>query len=138
MTTTIQDVSVVSAHDQAVKLIAHEWRKLADYRITTYTGARKFQWPRSIRNYPDIVGWRPNPTGNRLHLVGEVETKESLARPDARHRWRDYAKLGVPFYLFVPKGSRDAAETAAMKAGVLFSGIYEYAVLNEACLISRG
>ena len=134
--TTATQVAVQNVHDQVVSLVAQRWAKFASCKISIYTGAEKFRWPRSIRNYPDIVGWQPDGGGNRLELVGEVETEESVSTPDARIRWRDCAALSVPFYLFVPKGQRSVAQLAAAKAGVLFNGIYEYALENERFQIS--
>jgi len=37
----------------------------------------------------------------------------------------------VPFYLFVPKGHREAAQKLAVTAHVTLNGIYEYFFLNE-------
>ena len=134
--TTATQVAVPNVHDQVVSFVAQKWAKFAPCKITIYTEAEKFRWPRSIRNYPDIVGWQPDAGGNRLELIGEVETEESVSTPDARIRWRDCAALNVPFYLFVPKGQRAVAQLAAAKAGVLFNGIYEYAFDSERFQIS--
>jgi hypothetical protein len=131
MTTATKDAAVQSLHDQVVSLVAQRWAKDSDCKITIYTGIEKFRWPRAIRSYPDIVGWNPELGGYRLELVGEVETEESLTTPDARIRWRDYAALSVPFYLFVPKGQKSVAQLAASKAGIAFNGIYEYSFDSE-------
>jgi hypothetical protein len=131
MTTATKDVAVHSLHDQVVSLVAQRWAKAVECKITIYTGREKFRWPRAIRNYPDIVGWTPDLGGNRLELVGEVETEESISSTDARIRWRDCAALNVPFYLFVPRGHRTVAQLFAAKAGVTFNGIYEYAMEQD-------
>ncbi|MEX2238719.1 MAG: hypothetical protein WEB00_14440 [Dehalococcoidia bacterium] len=50
---------------------------------------------------PDIVVVDDN---GILQLVGAVETVHTVNAMSARQRWAKFARLGVPFYLYIPAG----------------------------------
>ena len=130
MNTITHEPGVQSLHDHVVNLVAQRWAKSLHCRITINTGSEKNRWAGSDRSYPDIVGWKPSLGRHTLELIAEVATEESIAGAEVYRRWQDYAALGVPFYLFVPKGYRAKAQQLAAKAGVALNGIYEYAFVN--------
>ena len=131
MSTITHEAGVQSLHDHVVNLVAQRWAKSAQSKVTVNTGSEKKGRAGFDRNTPDLVGWKSSPKGTRVEWIAEVETKESLSRLEMRARWQDDAALGVPFYLFVPKGCRARAEQVAVKAGVTLNSIYEYAFVNE-------
>jgi len=130
MSTITREAGIQSLHDHVVSLVAQRWAKSAPNKITINTDAERHQWAVSDRSYPDVVGWRFNGGKNTIEWIAEVETEESLSEPETHSRWREGAVLGVPFYLFVPKGHRETAQKLAVTAHVTLNGIYEYFFLN--------
>jgi hypothetical protein len=103
--------------------------------VTIKPNAEQHGWA-SDKHDPDIIGWQYSPTGNRVEWIAEVETGESLSHPLMRGRLQDHAAMGVPFYLFVPKGYRTVAQLVALRAGASPNGIYEYTFINETFQLS--
>jgi hypothetical protein len=136
MSTITREAGIQSLHDHVVSLVAQRWAKSAPNKITINTDAERHQWAVSDRSYPDVVGWRFNGGKNTIEWIAEVETEESLSEPETRSRWQEGAVLGVPFYLFVPKGHREAARKLAAAAGITLNGVYEYAFVNEVFQLS--
>lgn len=130
MSTITREAGIQSLHDHVVSLVAQRWAKSVQSKITINTDAERNRWAASDRSYPDIVGWKFNAGKNTIEWIAEIETEESLPEPDRQGRWREDAVLGVPFYLFVPKGHREAAQKLALTAGVTLNGTYEYFFLN--------
>jgi hypothetical protein len=126
---------VVSLHDHVVSLVAQRWARSFQCKVTIKPDAEKPGWAAGQHD-PDIIGWQYSPAGNRVEWVAEVETEESLSHPQTRERLQDHAALGVPFYLFVPKGYRTVAQRVAMRAGIRLNGIYEYTFVNETFQLS--
>lgn len=131
MSTITREAGIQSLHDHVVSLVAQRWAKSAESKITINTDVERHRWAVSDRSYPDIVGWKFNSGKNIIEWIAEVETDESLSEPDTHSRWREDAVLGVPFYLFVPKGYREMAQKLAVTTGVTLNGTYEYAFVNE-------
>ena len=132
---TGQEAGGASLHDHVVSLVAQRWAKSFQCKVTIKPNAEKHGWA-SNKHDPDIMGWQYNSTGNRIEWIAEVETEESLAQSQLRGRLQDHLALGVPFYLFVPKGYRAVAQLVAMRAGASLNGIYEYAFINETFQLS--
>ncbi len=70
--------------------------------------------------YPDIVVVQ-HPE-NRLQMIAEVETLESVTEAVARNEWLPYSKL-APLYLFVPVGKAHEAEALCRKLKIPAVGI---------------
>ncbi len=70
--------------------------------------------------YPDIVVVQ-HPE-NRLQMIAEVETTESVTEVVARNEWLPYSKL-APLYLFVPDGKANEAEVLCRKLKITAVGI---------------
>ncbi len=136
MSTITREAGIESLHDHVVSLVAQRWAKSVQINITINTDADRSRWAASDRSYPDIVGSRFTGGRNTIEWVAEVETEESLSEPNTQDRLREGAVWGVPFYLFVPKGHREAAQKFAMAAGVTLNGTYEYFFLNGAFQLS--
>ncbi|HKW86676.1 MAG TPA: hypothetical protein VJM82_06380 [Nitrospiraceae bacterium] len=131
MSTITREVGIQSLHDHVVSLVAQRWAKSVHCTVTINTDGERHRWAGSDRSYPDIVGWRLNFGRNTIEWVAEVETEESLSDPETHGRWQEDAVLGVPFYLFVPKGHRETAQKLAATTGVTLNGVYEYTFVNE-------
>ncbi|HET8580038.1 MAG TPA: hypothetical protein VFL31_03490 [Nitrospiraceae bacterium] len=131
MSTITRETGIQSLHDHVVSLVAQRWAKAVQIKITINTDAERSRWAESDRTYPDIVGWKLSAGKNTIDWFAEVETEESLSESDTHSRWREDAVLGVPFYLFVPKGQREKAQKLAVATGVTLNGIYEYFFVNN-------
>jgi hypothetical protein len=129
MPTISKDLEV---HDQVVNFIAQRWAAVTNCKVTINTASDKDRWLHQGRKYPDIVGWQCHPGRDTVEWIAEVETEDSFSVFDAHGRWQDYTCLGVPFYLFVPKGCRETAELFATRAGLSINRVYEYATVNGA------
>ncbi|MGH7164712.1 MAG: hypothetical protein ACREIS_04205 [Nitrospiraceae bacterium] len=130
MSTTAREAGIQTLHDQVVSQVAQRWAKSVQSQITINTDAERNRWAGSDRRYPDILGWKLLSGRNTIDWIAEVETEESVTEDLARGRWRDYAALGVPFYLFVPKGWRTTAQQLAAGSHVKLNGVYEYAFVS--------
>jgi len=131
MSTITREAGIQSLHDHVVSLVAQRWAKSVQSKVTINTDAERHRWVESDRSYPDIVGWKLSAGRNTIEWIAEVETEESLSEPDTQGRWREDAVLGVPFYLFVPKGHRETAQKLAAMTGVILNCTYEYSFVNE-------
>jgi len=120
----------LALHDQIVNLIAQRWAVVTNCKVTINTASDKDRWLQSDRKYPDIVGCQCHPNRDTVEWIAEVETEDSFSVFDAHGRWQDYTCLGVPFYLFVPKGCRETAELFATRAGLTINRVYEYVFVN--------
>ncbi len=76
--------------------------------------------------YPDVMGFESAQGQGGLQWVAEVETEDTVTLLKARTHWRQFAALGVPFYVIVPIGFRDLASVIAQHEGVPVAGIYHY------------
>jgi hypothetical protein len=126
---------VVSLHDHVVSLVAQRWARSFQCKVTIKPDVEQHGWAAGQHD-PDIIGWQYSPAGNRVEWIAEVETEESLSQPLTSGRLQDQAALGVPFYLFVPKGYRPVAQRVATRAGIRLNGVYEYAFVNETFQLS--
>jgi hypothetical protein len=124
-------IGVKSLHDQVVNLIAQRWAQTTKCRVTVNTTSDKDRWEGIDRRYPDLVGWQATRSRKTVEWIAEVETEESFSELDAHGRWQDYTALGLPFYLFVPKGYAATAQFFASRAGARISRIYEYHLENK-------
>lgn len=131
MSTLIEHHPAHMSHDQVLNLIAQRWVQVGYCKVTIRPGDAAGAWPQFREVSPDLVGWQYGGGRQRLEWIAEVETQESLAQANREGRWRDGASLGLPFFLFVPRGLRGTAQRLAMNAGVKLNGIYEYSFVNN-------
>jgi len=68
---------------------------------------------------PDVSVFEKKP-GRRpvLIQVHEVETETTINPAEAKAQWLPYSKLGVNFYLYVPKGNCDFARFLCERIGI--------------------
>ncbi|MEP6887850.1 MAG: hypothetical protein ABI945_05960 [Nitrospirales bacterium] len=112
MTLTAHDGAVQSEHDQIVNLIAQRWATVTKCKVTINTTSEKEPWLGVDRKYPDRSAGNTIPKRNTVEWIAEVETEDCFSVFDAHGRWMDYMAFGVPFYLFVPKGCRELANSS--------------------------
>ncbi len=136
MSTITRDIVTQSVHDQVVNLVAQRWAKTWHCQITINSDEERARWAESDRSYADIIGWTFRAGRNKMEWVAEVETEESLTTTGPGGRWQDDLGLGVPLFVFVPKGRRVEAQKTALRANITLNGIYEYSFVNGAFQLS--
>ena len=132
MSTTLREQGIETVHDQVVSLVAQRWAKAFVCKVTIRTSLEQNPWA-DPNQLCDIVGWYVSSGGNTMEWMAEVETEDSLSEPQVVDRWKKTVTRGVPFYLLVPRGLREAAHKQAQDAAITFSCIYEYVFINGTC-----
>ena len=136
MSTITREIVTQSVHDQVVNLVAQRWAKTWHCQITINSDEERARWAESDRSYADIIGWTFKAGRNKMEWVAEVETEESLTAAGLGGRWQDDLGLGVPLFVFVPKGRRVEAQKIALRSNVTLNGVYEYSFVNGAFQLS--
>ena len=84
--------------------------------------------------FPDVVMTKKG-MSTPTHVI-EVETEESVTEEEAARQWAVYARAGVPFFLYVPRGSGATAKRMAAKLKIVVNYFrewwYEDGALNAA------
>ncbi len=136
MSTITREIVTQSAHDQVMNLVAQRWARSWQCQITINSDEERAKWAESDRSYADIIGWTFKAGRNKMEWVAEVETEDSLMAAGTSGRWQDDMGLGVPLFVFVPKGRRAQAQTIALRSNITLNGVYEYSFVNGAFQLS--
>jgi hypothetical protein len=134
MSTVLREQGIVTVHDQVVSLVAQRWAKAFHCKVTIRTGLEQNPWA-DPQQQCDIVGWRVNSSGNTMEWMAEVETDDSIRDVTSVLEWKEAVVRGIPFYLLVPRGLKQSAQSLAGKGAVPVSGIYEYTFVNGLCQV---
>mgnify|MGYP001440865347 FL=1 len=134
MSTMLREQGIVTVHDQVVSLVAQRWAKAFHCKVTIRTGLEQNRWA-DPQQQSDIVGWRVSSSGNTMEWMAEVETDDSIRDVTSVSEWKEAVVHGVPFYLLVPRGLKQSAQSLAGKGAVPVSGIYEYTFVNGLCQV---
>lgn len=134
MSTAFREQGIETVHDQVVSLIAQRWAKAFVCKVTIKTSLGENPW--ADFNQPcDIVGWYVSSGGNTMEWMAEVETEDSLMNLQVVDKWKKAMSRGIPFYLLVPRGWKEAALKLTHDASIACSCIYEFTFINEICHI---
>jgi hypothetical protein len=134
MSTAFREQGIETVHDQVVSLIAQRWAKAFVCKVTIKTSLGENPW--ADLNQPcDIVGWYVSSGGNTMEWMAEVETEDSLMNLQVVDKWKKAMSRGIPFYLLVPRGWKEAALKLTQDASIACSCIYEFTFINEVCHI---
>ncbi len=136
MSTIIRDVATQSVHDQVVNLVAQRWARSWQCQVTINSDEDRAKWAQTDRSYADIVGWSFKAGRNKVEWVAEIETEASLAEAGISGLWQNDVGMGVPLFVFVPKGRRVEAQKLALRSNVTLNGVYEYSFVNGAFQLS--
>lgn len=131
MATLIEQPPAHTSHEQVLQLIAQRWAQAGYCKVAIRPGSEGGVWPQFGEVSPDLVGWQYGGGRQRLEWIAKVETAESLSAAGQESRWRGEASLGLPFFVFVPKGYRGAVQQLAQRVGVKVNGTYEYSFVNK-------
>jgi hypothetical protein len=80
--------------------------------------------------YPDVV-LQSTDRRHRLEAVIEVETGESVNHLEALAQWAHYARLRVPFHLYVPAGMVDVARRLSEDNQIHVTEIWSYHAVGD-------
>jgi hypothetical protein len=112
-------------HDRVIRLLQAKWRRR--YQVGANPGAEHGvpvgTGPTAV--FPDLV-FTSLERARRLEGVVEVETAESVHHLEALAEWVQFARLRVPFYLYVPTGSIDAARRLCSEHAIDVTEIWSY------------
>ena len=84
--------------------------------------------PRAV--YPDVVLYSPD-RGRKLQGIVEVETGESVNHLEALAQWAHFARLKVPFHLYVPAGMVDVARRLCEDNQIHISEIWSFHAIGD-------
>jgi hypothetical protein len=80
--------------------------------------------------YPDLV-LQSNEKARKLLGVVEVETTESVNHLEAMSQWAAFARLRVPFHLYVPVGSIDTARRLCSDLQIPAAEVWAYHAIGD-------
>lgn len=134
MSTILREQGIETVHDRVVSLVAQRWAKAFRCKVTIHTSLEQDPWADPDQQC-DIVGWQVTSAGNTMEWMAEVETADSIQDLETLSRWKQGVVAGVPFYLLVPRGSKESAQQLAAEAAISVSGVYEYTFVNDLCQV---
>lgn len=132
MSPTLREQGIETVHDHVVSLVAQRWAKAFVCKVTIRTGMDQNPWAEPHQTC-DIVGWYVSSGGNSMEWMAEVETEDSLADPQVVEKWKKAITRGIPFYVLVPRGMKDAALKLTQEQAITVSCIYEFTFINGVC-----
>jgi len=117
-------------HDRVIRLLQAKSRRRyeaginpgAEQNVAVGTG------PSAL--YPDVVLQSPE-RGHRLQGVVEVETGESVNHLEALAQWAHFARLKVPFQLYVPAGMVDVARRLCEDNQISVTEIWSFHFIGD-------
>jgi hypothetical protein len=117
-------------HDRVIRLLQARCRRRHETGINPGAERNVPVGTGQAAVYPDLVLASPE-RGRRLQGVIEVETAESVNHLEALAQWAHFARLRVPFHLYVPSGMVDVARRLCEDNQIHVSEIWSYHPLGE-------
>ena len=118
-------------HDRVIRLLQQDLaKKKVDVGINPGAEQNASVGGAGRKEFPDAVLYSTE-KGRKLIGVVEVETAESVNYLEAMSLWALLAKLRVPFHLYVPTGSADAARRLSDDHRISVTEIWSYHQVGE-------
>jgi hypothetical protein len=117
-------------HDRVIRLLQAKYKRKFEVAInpgneqTAAVGSPASPW------YPDLV-LQSGERSRKLLGVVEVETAESLNNLEAMSQWLTFARLRVPFHLYVPASGVDSARRLCADLQVQVAEMWAYHSIGE-------
>jgi hypothetical protein len=117
-------------HDRVIRLLQAKYKRKFEVAInpgqeqTTPVTVGTTGW------YPDLV-LQSAEKHRRLQGVVEVETSESVNNLEAMSQWATFARLRVPFHLYVPASSIDSARRLCTDLQIAADEIWAYHSMGD-------
>jgi hypothetical protein len=112
-------------HDRVIRLLQAKSRRRYEAGINPGSEQNTAVGSGPSAMYPDVVLQSPE-RGHRLQAIVEVETGESVNHLEALAQWAHFARLRVPFHLYVPAGMVDVARRLCDDNQIRVSEIWSY------------
>jgi len=117
-------------HDRVIRLLQVRSRRRYEASINPGAEQNAVVGSGTTAAYPDLVLQSPE-RGHRLQAVVEVETGESVNHLEALAQWAHFAKLRVPFHLYVPAGMVDVARRLCDDNQIHATEIWSYHSIGD-------
>ena len=117
-------------HDRVIRLLQVRCRRRYEAGINPGIERNAPVGSGASAQYPDLVLQSPG-RGHRLQAVVEVETGESVNHLEALAQWAHFAKLRVPFHLYVPAGMVDVARRLCEDNQIHVSEIWSFHTVGD-------
>ncbi|HEX5109313.1 MAG TPA: hypothetical protein VFV95_12730 [Vicinamibacterales bacterium] len=117
-------------HDRVIRLLQAKYKRKYEVAInpgneqTMPVGNGPSAW------YPDLV-LQNTDRGHKLAGVVEVETAESVNNLEAMSQWASFARLRVPFHLYLPTASVDSARRFCADLSIPVAEMWAYQSIGD-------
>jgi hypothetical protein len=117
-------------HDRVIRLLQAKYKRKFDVAINPGNEQTAPVGPPASPWYPDLV-LQSGERNKKLLGVVEVETAESLNNLEAMSQWATFAKLRVPFHLYVPASGVDSARRLCSDLHIQAAEMWAYHSIGE-------
>jgi hypothetical protein len=117
-------------HDRVIRLLQAKYKRKFDVAINPGNEQTAPVGPPASPWYPDLV-LQSGERSKKLVGVVEVETGESLNNLEAMSQWATFAKLRVPFHLYVPASGVDSARRLCADLQIQAAEMWAYHSIGE-------
>jgi hypothetical protein len=117
-------------HDRVIRLLQAKYKRKFDVAINPGNEQTAPVGPPAAPWYPDLV-LQSGERSKKLLGVVEVETAESLNNLEAMSQWVTFAKLRVPFHLYVPASGVDSARRLCVDLQIEAAEMWAYHSIGE-------
>jgi hypothetical protein len=117
-------------HDRVIRLLQAKSRRKYEAGINPGAEQNAAVGTGPSALYPDVV-LQSLERGHKLQAVVEVETGESVNHLEALAQWAHFARLRVPFYLYVPAGMVDVARRLCEDNQIHVSEIWSFHSIGD-------
>jgi hypothetical protein len=117
-------------HDRVIRLLQAKYKRKFDVAINPGNQQTAPVGPVTSPWYPDLVLQAGQRT-KKLAGVVEVETVESINHLEAMSQWTAFARMRVPFHLYVPASGVDAAKRLCASFSISTAELWSYHAIGE-------
>jgi hypothetical protein len=116
-------------HDRVIRQLQSKWRK--KFKVDANPGDERSGSIKvgAAELFPDLI--LTSEGGKKPAAVIEIETSESVNHLEAMSQWANFAKSKIPFYLFVPGSSLDAARRHSADFQIQLTELWTYLILGD-------
>lgn len=111
-------------HDRVIRLLQARYKRKTDVIINPGSELNQSVTVGDLIVYPDVVVFAEGT--KKLLATVEVETGESVNALEAQSQWARFCKLKVPFYLYVPPASVDAARRLCAEHAIPVAEVWTF------------
>ncbi|MCC7034277.1 MAG: hypothetical protein IT179_15755 [Acidobacteria bacterium] len=117
-------------HDRVIRQLQARYKRKHDVVINPGHEQNQSVMVGDLAVYPDLVLFSQS-GGRKLEGTVEVETGESVHPLEARAEWGVFSRLKVPFHLYVPPQSLDAARRLCEEHQFAVAEIWTYHIAMD-------